>query len=108
MADMTVANEIRRQLGHQAFFMLGAKKLIGSENSLTFKIGRNPKSINYIKITLDPSDTYNVEFLRIRKPKNADVKRTTVAEFECVYVDTLHAVIERTTGMRLSLTRVYT
>ena len=60
------AHQIREQLGHKALYMLGAKNLGATDRSLSFKIGRNSKKVNYIKITLEPSDTYRVEFLNIR------------------------------------------
>ena len=89
-----IANIIKDQLGHKALYMIGAKDLTGSENALSFRIGRNCKSVNAIKITLEPSDTYTVEFLRGSK---------VVAKCEDVYCDSLHQVIERHTGMYTSL-----
>jgi hypothetical protein len=94
--DMTVANEIRNQIGHKAFFMLGAQNLMGDENSLSFKI-RGSKMATHISVKLMPSDTYNVTFHKIRGTKHTKV------EVEDVYVDMLHDVIERNTGLYTSL-----
>lgn len=96
--NMTVANEIRNQVGKVALFMMGTKSLLASDNSLTLHIGKNPKSVTKIKITLDPSDTYTVAFLRIR---NLECK--TLASFSDVYADNLHSIISANTGLYLSL-----
>lgn len=102
--DMQVANTIRQQLNNGTLFMLGAKDFVGSENSLTFKIGRNSKSVSHIRVTLMPSDTYQVEALRVRRPKGESVPQCTILEWEYdVYVDSLRQVIESFTGMRTSL-----
>lgn len=93
---------IVQQLGRRALFMLGASNLVGTENSLTFHIGRNSKSVSHIRITLMPSDTYKVEFLRVRRQKGVPVTKT-VSESEDVYDISLRQVIESGTGMRTSL-----
>lgn len=99
--SLNVANEISRQIGNRAFAMMGAKNLLGSEDSLQFKVGRNAKRVTHIRVTLDPSDTYRVEFIRVgRAPM---FKTTPVADFDGVYADTLHALIESNTGLYLSL-----
>ena len=98
MTDLAVANTIRTQLGQRALFMLGAKNLAGDSNSLGFRIGRNAKTVNAIRITLDPCDTYTIRFIRVRGSKI-----TTVAECSDVYADALHATIERQTGLYTSL-----
>jgi len=95
---LEVANTIAQQIGRQAFFMLGAKNLVGSENSLTFKIGRNAKSVSHIKVTLEPSDTYKVEAIRVRKSQGVLTSKV-VESRDDVYVDSLHTVIETLTGM---------
>lgn len=95
--DMTVANEIRNQLGHAAFVMMGARNLVGDEKSLQFKIQGSRKA-THVRITLDPTDTYTVEFMKVR---GYDVK--TVASLSMVYADGLRKVIETNTGLYLSL-----
>lgn len=96
--SMRVANTIKDQLGRKALVMMGAKNLVGDKNSLSFRIGRNSKGVNYIKITLTPMDLYDVEFGAIRGT-NYKVKYKA----EGIYVDQLHDTIERNTGMYLSL-----
>ena len=81
--------------------MMGAKNLLGSEDALQFKIGRNAKRVTHIRVTLDATDTYTVEFIRVgRAPM---FKTTPVADFSGVYADQLHAIIEANTGLYLSL-----
>ena len=96
--DLTVAIEIKRQLGHKACFMLGAKKFAASNDRLTFRIGRNCNIINCIVIKLNASDLYDVTFYNIR-----GVNLKVVSESNGIYADMLHEVIENHTGMRTSL-----
>lgn len=96
--DTTLGTIIRDQIGRRALFMIGAKNLLAIENGLQFKVGRNAKSVNALRITLEPSDTYKVEALRIR---NSQPK--VVESCDDVYVDRLHGVIESMTGMYTSL-----
>jgi len=48
-----VAQEIHRQIGQRASFMLGARNVVGGDDFLEFKIGKNPKRVSHIRITLD-------------------------------------------------------
>lgn len=95
MSDITVAREIARQLGTQTLALLGATKLVGDTNSLQFKI-KGCRKINCIKIVLDPSDTYTVEFWKINARTDEVVK---VSEHNGIYFDMLHDLIERKTGL---------
>ncbi len=93
---MTVAKTILDQLGGgRLVAMTGAKGFIGSENALSFKIGRNAKAVNAVRVVLEPSDTYTVQFFgRMGKLK---------AEVSDVYVENLCKVFETNTGMYLKL-----
>lgn len=94
-----IAQEILRQLGGGRFTaMTGAKNYLGSENSLSFKIGRNDSGITHVRITLDPSDTYTVTFSKVRGT-NAKV----VKELDGVHADALRTVFTMATGMATSL-----
>lgn len=103
-ARLAVAYEIQRQIGNMAFSMIGAKNLIAltSENhkmgGLTFKVGRNAKKVTHITIHLDYNDTYTMQFFRVWGSKI-----TALGEFEDVYCDMLHSMIEAETGMYTSL-----
>ena len=72
-----------------------------SETSLSFKIGRNAGRdhgrVSHITITLDPSDTYTVEFIRCNT--RAKEVRKVLASYTDVYVDMLHNLIESETGL---------
>ena len=92
-----VAEEISRQIGQRAFLMMGASGLVSDVNSLSFSI-RGCKTINKVRVRLDPCDTYSVIFYKVR---GLDSK--TVAIVEGIYADGLHQVIESKTGLRLSL-----
>ena len=101
---MNTVNIIRDQIGNRALFMLGAKDLLDTGNGLQFKIGRNGKGVTHIRVELLPSDTYEVTFLRVRRSRR--YVEPTVTELEKVsgvYVDSLHATIERATELRTSL-----
>ena len=84
--------------------MLGAKNVNWGQDRKTgrgylqFRIGRNDKGVNNIKITLTPLDLYDVEFHAIRTP-NVKLK----SEAKGIYADMLHQSIESNTGMRTSM-----
>ena len=68
MTDMTVARSILDQLGGARFVaMTGAREFVGSADSLTFKIGVNPKRVSQVRVTLTSADLYSVTFFRIGK-----------------------------------------
>lgn len=96
--ELTVANEIKNQIGTRALFMLGACNILGGEKELTFKI-RGCRKVTHITITLDPSDTYTVTFCKCRGFEAP----TTVKEVEMVHADGLCQVIEINTGLAVSL-----
>jgi hypothetical protein len=103
MSKMTCATTIRDQIGHKALFMLGADKLVGDEKSLTFSI-KGCRTVNKIRITLTPLDLYDVEFLKVVMPTRfRDFSIETVALETGVYAEMLHAIIEKNTGLALSL-----
>lgn len=101
--DMTVANAIFAQLGGSRFSaMVGARDLMGTPDSLTFKIGRGAKDgINAVRVALDPSDTYTVTFYKMgRAPRFQVIEVATVAG---VYADALRVVFTAHTGFVTSL-----
>jgi len=95
--DLSVADEIYRQIGKRAFFMMGAQHFTATPDSLTFKV-RGSKLVTHIRVKLLPSDTYEVTFSKVR-----GINIKTVAVVTDVYVDSLHAVISYNTGLALSL-----
>ena len=93
-----VAITIAQQIGNMAFRMIGGRDFMSTETSLTFKIGRNAKSVSHLRVTLEPSDTYKVEAIRVRKIQGTPTSKV-VEMRDDVYVDALHATIESLTGM---------
>jgi hypothetical protein len=95
-----IARTILQQLGgaNRLRAMTGAYNFIDTGKGLSFRI-KNAKA-NYIKITLNSLDLYNLEIGRIR---GVDYK--VVAEQNNIYADQLKGMIERVTGMYLSLAK---
>jgi hypothetical protein len=103
-----VANTILAQLGANRFIaMTGAKNLCSHGpapefhklGGLSFKIGSGAKDgITHVRVFLMNSDTYTVEFLKIR---GASCKM--VREVGMVYADNLRAVFKDATGFEVSL-----
>ena len=99
-ADMRVAEEILSQLGGNRFrVMVGAKNFAGTDNSLRMRIGRNKTSSNYLKITLNMMDLYDVRFSRV-SPKGGE---RSVTEYNNIFNDQLVEVFEKHTGMYTKL-----
>lgn len=98
--QMGVAKTILQQLGgHRFIMMTGAKNLTGHADALTFKLPRAGKNgANYVKIALDPSDTYNVEFWFVR-----GLSMTFKGSFTDIYNDHLRDLFTRETGLDTSL-----
>jgi len=91
---MTVAETIYKQLGHKARVMIGAKQFVAGDNMLRFRIGRNSSAANMIRISLEPMDTYKIEFLSVR-----GMSCKTKAEHSGVYADMMHSIITQETGL---------
>jgi len=77
--------------------MTGAHTFIDHGNAVSFKF-KGSKVANFVKISLDASDTYTVTFGKIRK-----YELTKQQEFTFVYADALKSVFESITGLYLSL-----
>jgi hypothetical protein len=91
---MQVAQTILAQFGGNRFVaMTGAKNFVGSPNSLRFNIPTR-SGPNVVVVTLEPSDTYRVDFYRVR-----GVKCTQVAQCQDVYAEQLQAVFTEKTGL---------
>ena len=90
------AQEIMRQLGGRKFEMLmGVKSKGVGKDGLIIHIGRNPKKISHIIIDIDRGkDLYNLTFGKIFKYQFKVVKK-----LKGIYVDQLHDMIERYTGL---------
>lgn len=94
----TAADTIAMQLGGNRFAaMTGATFLRDGENKLIVKF-KGSKVSNYLTITLNAFDLYDVEFSKFR---NLDLK--TVRTIDNVSADNLRAIFEATTGLYTSL-----
>ena len=99
MSNLTVAKTILEQLGGNKFCaMTGAKNLVGDENSLSMRIGRNSSNSNYLKITLNSMDTYDMKFYRLWR-----FEEKSVTEYNNIYNDMLTDTFTAHTGMYTSL-----
>ena len=94
-----IAETILRQLGGNRFIaMTGASSFSYGDRCLTFRIGKNEKKVKAVRITLEPSDTYRMEFMAIR---NLEVK--TLSEKVGVYCDMLQEIFTNETGLYTKL-----
>ena len=98
--QLRVANTILVQLGGQRFLrMTGATNLVADTDSLRFRIPRANR-INFVIITLLPSDTYRMEFKWVPawRGQAAPVVATRVV-YEDVYCDQLEELFTQATGL---------
>ena len=100
MSNLTVAKTILEHLGGNKFCMMtGAKNLAGDENSLSMRIGRNSSNSNYLKITLNSMDLYDMKFCKLTRK----FEEKSVKEYNGVYNDSMVEVFEKHTGMYTKL-----
>ena len=100
MSDMTVAKTILEQLGGNKFrVMTGAKNFMGFTDGLVMKIGRNSSNSNYLKITLNSMDTYDMEFAKVTRMG----EKKSVTEYNNIYCDMLTDQFTSRTGMYTSV-----
>lgn len=103
---MEVATEILRQLGGRQFQVLtGARNLVGGPNSLSMQVSASAQvplknRCTHVRITLDPTDTYTVEFMRFSRKK---LEFTECSRHEGVYCDMLQDLFEAQTGLYVTL-----
>ena len=97
---MKVAKTILAQLGGNKFcVMTGAKDLVVGDRSLSMSLGRNSSNSNYLKITLDPYDLYEMEFCKLgRYGDKKSVKTYDMLPWSC-----LTEIFTKHTGMYTSL-----
>lgn len=97
---MSVAKTILEQLGGNKFrVMTGAKNFLDHGDALSMKIGRNSSNSNYLKISLNMMDLYNVHFSKVSKMG----EEKSVKEYNDVYNDQLVEIFESHTGMYTKL-----
>ena len=100
MSNLKVAETILKQLGGNKFrAMTGAKNLAGDSKSLSMRIGRNSSNSNYLKITLNSMDTYDMKFMKLTRK----YEEKSVTEYSNIYNDMLTDQFTAHTGMYTSL-----
>jgi len=96
-----VALEILNQLGgNKLIAMTGARNFVSSPNSLCFKLpSRFAKNgINFVKVTLNSMDTYDVEFKKIW-----NMKITDISSHQGIYDDMLRPLFTEETALNIIL-----
>ena len=97
---MSVAKTILSQLGGNKFaVMTGAKNFVDCGDALSMRIGRNKTSSNYLKVTLNSMDLYDMKFSRV-SPKGGE---RSITEYNNIINDQLVKVFEKHTGMYTKL-----
>jgi len=100
MSNMSVAKTILEQLGGNKFRMMtGAKNFMSFAEGLVMKIGRNSSNSNYLKITLNSMDLYDMEFAKVTKMG----EKKSVTEYKNVYNDLMRGTFTAHTGMYTKL-----
>ena len=95
-----VARIIWEHLGGNKFrVMTGAKNLLNTGDGLAMKLGRNSSNSNYLKITLNSMDLYDMKFCKLTRK----FEEKSVTEYSDVYNDMLTDVFTKHTGMYTKL-----
>ena len=86
---------IMNQLGGNLFCtMIGVKKIMAVENGVIFNVTTNKLKCNYVQVTLNGSDLYDIQYLSIRAGK-----RTVKHEDNNVYAEDMIELFEQNTGL---------
>jgi len=97
--DKRKAATILKQIGGNRFIaMTGAKGFAFSDKYMSFKIGRNSKGINFVRIGHNAKDLYDMEFGFV-STRGIKVKK----KVKDVYADMLGQIFKKHTGMNVSL-----
>lgn len=111
----TIGRTIFEQIGGNRFAaMTGAKQFVLLENGLRFRIGKNNSKANFVEITLNGKDLYDMKFIRYRRGymklnkeeltvKMVEEKVETVELQNDLYADQLEEVFRETTGLETRL-----
>ena len=97
--DRKKAAVLLKQLGGNRFIaMTGAKGFAFSNKYMSFKIGRNSKGINFVRIGHNAKDLYDMEFGFV-SARGIKVKK----KVKDVYADMLGTIFTKYTGMHVRL-----
>ena len=101
----TINSEIGKTILVQMGGMVRLKAFIGAKNfcvvekGVTFRwSGKSKNKTNFLKITLNGSDLYDIEFGRLHA-----MKFTVIETFENIFCDQLVQIFEEQTGLYLTL-----
>lgn len=94
MDNKTISMTIAKQIGNKALMMIGTKNIFEIDNGLMIKHSCRGSKTNVIKITLNGSDLYDMEFI-----KTHGAKINTIAKEEDIYCDMLCDMIEKHSGL---------
>jgi hypothetical protein len=74
MTDSTVSQTILARLGGESFVVTsGATGLVAGADNLTLKLGRNPRRVTHVRVTVTPDGLYDLTFFTIGKgPRSYD------------------------------------
>lgn len=96
---MEIAKIILAQLGGNKFLtMTGAYCLTSDKNKFMFRLRTRSPYPNYVSITLNSMDTYDVKFCRIH-----GMNFKELSSYTDIYCDMLRQLFEKETGLRTSL-----
>ena len=94
MTNLAIANTILKQIkaaDKWALAACGFRQPVATENGVQFRVSiTSPSTKHYIKITLDPSDTYTVERIKVKRGSYEIINE---AEISGVYCDQLASVV---------------
>ncbi len=97
--DKRKAAEILKMIGGNRFIaMTGAKDFAFSNKYMSFKIGRNSKGINFVRIAHNAKDLFDLEFGFV-SVKGIKIKK----KVKDVYNDMLGTIFTKYTGMNVRL-----
>jgi hypothetical protein len=95
---MSIGQVILNQLGGNRFIaMTGAKNLMAHSDGLSLRFPQK-KGKNFLKITLNDWDTYNLEWGIIRNKQGVPTY-TKKKEMEDIYADSLQEIFTAETGL---------
>ena len=98
MTDPIIGKTILEQLGGNRFIaMTGAKNLIAHSDGLSLRFPQK-KGKNYLKITLNAWDTYDLEWGMIRNKQGVPTY-TKKKMMEDIYSDSLQEIFTAETGL---------
>ena len=82
--------------------MTGAREFVDGGKFLRFKLPKAKDGINFVEITLNSMDTYDIEFGRIRKV-GVEFTYKVVKTVDGIYNDQLQEIFTQYTGLYTKL-----